>query len=84
MNHHLDLLICNLKLDYETYRSMCVYKIEERKSEFYKVEKKCVGCNGFSSQAECKDYTDLLHLIYFYERFRDERKDKKDREGYYK
>jgi hypothetical protein len=76
----LNRTIEQLEKDFITYRNKCVFKIQEEKDSYYRIDKKCLMCNGLSSVSECEDFIDIPHLIHFYKY---NNLNKFDNEGYY-
>jgi hypothetical protein len=61
-------LVERLKQDYERYRSKCIFRIQIDDEQIpTEHDRKCLVCDGYRSRIECLYYTDILHMIKFYE-----------------
>jgi hypothetical protein len=81
----LGTLLGNLKEALEKYKTKCIWRIQidegQNKEE---PEQRCLNCNGYSSRIQCIYYTDIQHLIRFYESFKRNDTSKKDEHGFYR
>jgi hypothetical protein len=71
---NLGTLIENLKSDLDKHKTKCIWRIQIDEGQMKEEpEQRCLSCNGYSSRIQCIYYTDILHLIRFYEGFKDKK-----------